>query len=70
MEVRDVDEDVARPEIVRHPAPTLEVERDLRDAIVDRYVHRRERRRIRDAYRGKGVQRLECAHGFFVIARV
>ena len=44
MVVGDIDEQMPRAEIVRHPAPPLQIQLDLADPIVDRHVHRRQRR--------------------------
>ena len=59
---RDVDEDVPLAEIGRQPAPALEVQRDLLDALRDRHVQLRDRRRADGAVRLEAVPALEPFH--------
>lgn len=62
IERGDVDEEVAFTEIVRHPAPALEIPADLAKSGLTRNVQFGERFRARDAILDETVPALEVAH--------
>ena len=59
MEGRNVGEDVALAERLREPAPALEVELDLADAVLDGHVQGGEDLAVQAAVRGQAVAALE-----------
>ncbi len=62
LEAGGVDEHVVPAEIARQPTQPLYRPAELRDALGDRRVERRERARADDAVRGQAVAMLKAAH--------
>jgi hypothetical protein len=61
---------VTRSEIVRHPAPALDVQLDLPRPLVERYVHRRHSRGVGNAGFIQTVVKLKRLNAFSYIAVV